>query len=140
MQAKDVVVAWPKRIEMVIDRFAEGNRARFARDIGISQQAVHGLLGGSVPKGERLEAIAAAYPLLNVRFLVTGTGSLTVERIAEGTGYNRGAVAALLEAEEAVRELRARYGATRPDADAERMAPGEASASLPQRPRSSGTA
>lgn len=75
---------WAERIQWLADRYEGGSRRALGRKIGLSGQAVSAWVRGeSVPSGNALEAIVAAYPELRPRWLLTGRGRPTVPAASE---------------------------------------------------------
>lgn len=69
--------SWAARIQWIVTTFCDGNRSELAKKIGVSTEAISGLIKGSVPSGERLEAIILAFPRINPDWLLTGMGPQT---------------------------------------------------------------
>lgn len=73
--------SWAERIEWIVANYCDGNRSRLAADIGVSTEAVSGMIRGSIPKGQSLEAIARRFPFLNPDWLLTGSGPRTRDHL-----------------------------------------------------------
>lgn len=99
--------AWPDRLRWMIDKFASGDRARFASKLGVHKETVR-LWGLEMRPGiENLAAILREYPEVNPEWLVTGRGPR--ERAATDPA-SAAAADVLRELRTLYVELAARYG------------------------------
>jgi transcriptional regulator with XRE-family HTH domain len=72
-----------ERIEKICD--FEGSQTKFSEKTGIVQQTISRIISkGSSIRSDNLAAIARAYPLLNIRWLLTGEGDMWVSEFREG--------------------------------------------------------
>ena len=74
-----------ERINYIIEEFCDGNANEFSRKTGIGKSTVcrlrKGDLGGI---GAYAERIALAFPRINCRWMLTGTGEPSAKEAGEG--------------------------------------------------------
>lgn len=66
------------RLSLFIDYATGGNRAEFARTIGVRPQLITKLLQGTAFGVAAINAILVAYPELNARWLLLGDGGMLI--------------------------------------------------------------
>jgi hypothetical protein len=67
-----------KRIKILVDQLAEGNKSSFARSIGISNQSLGEIIGGrqSAPSFAALQKIFISFPQVRMEWLILGSGPM----------------------------------------------------------------
>lgn len=61
------------RLSSLVNQYADGNKAEFCRNTGITQHALgHCLNRGHLPKIDMIFRILKAYPEVDARWLITG--------------------------------------------------------------------
>lgn len=93
----------------LIDRYADGNQAEFARQVGISAQAVNDIVRRRFePSCASVVAILERWPELSARWLLLGGNH---PRLRDAGHEERdGVEVAVSRIEDALRELRETYG------------------------------
>ena len=69
-----------ERLNLLINHFAKGNKAAFAKEIGTLPSVIASIIGGrmSKPSFELLEKIVLRYPEVNSSWLLTGRGMMLI--------------------------------------------------------------
>jgi hypothetical protein len=69
-----------ERLNLLIDYFAKGNKAAFAKEIGTLPSVIASIIGGrmSKPSFELLEKITLRYSEISGDWLLTGKGAMTL--------------------------------------------------------------
>jgi hypothetical protein len=81
------------RLNLLVDTFENGKKARFARAIGLSAQGAQSMLTGrqSEPGYQVLVQILNAYPQVSMEWLIFGRGEMLKGQQPEGADQNHGA-------------------------------------------------
>lgn len=97
------------RLELLIDTYCKGSKAEFAKRVGVAPSLVTNVTGirKGAPSFEFLAKIAAAFPQINCRWLLTGEGDMAQNESKNKTQSNDDidALKRLLKAQDIIIDL-----------------------------------
>lgn len=86
-KGKNIIPEFSSRLKHLIDELKNGNQAKFAKSIHISEsslsQVINEHYGGSVAM---IFGIAESYPDVNINWLLTGEGKMYFNKRRQKTG------------------------------------------------------